>query len=78
MNIPRFSYDSASIKIMEQETMKVLFESPIVHVAMDYAESPSINQIEDVDYEELVPDPGEKPVPVLELVSPSNNNHGWR
>ena len=35
-------------------------------------------QIEDVDYEELVPDPGEKQLPVLELVSPSINNHHGR
>ena len=58
--------------------MKVLFEGPVVHFAMDYAESPNINRIEDVEYEELVPDPGEKPVPVLELVSSSNNHHGCR
>ena len=76
MIIPQFS--SASIKIMEQETMKVLFESPIVHCAMDFNESVNINQIEDVEYEELMPDPGEKPVPVLELVSSSINHHHGR
>ena len=70
MNIPHIPRVClAGIKIMEQETMKVLFESPIVHVAMDYAESPNNNQIEDVGYEELVPDPDDSPAPVLEVVS---------
>ena len=46
--------------------------------AMQYNFMGNVLQIEDVDYEELVPDPGEKPFPVPELVSPSNNHHGWR
>lgn len=34
-------------------------------------------QIEDVEYEDLVPDPDDGPFPVLELVSPSiNHRHG--
>lgn len=62
--------------------MKILFESPIVDSAivdsaMDFAQSPNLNQIEDVEYEELVPDPDDGPAPVLELVSPSiNHRHG--
>ncbi|MDE6234279.1 MAG: hypothetical protein K2M56_00830 [Muribaculaceae bacterium] len=47
-------------------------------VGLQYNFMDNILQIEDVEYEELVPDPGEKPVPVLELVSTSINHHHGR